>query len=170
VVSVALPSPSPLPTPSLEERQGNLEHIEAIAAQPRPSAPSAPAPIARPLQIVPPQSDAADEPAATALRREPIEVQPLPSEVAPAPPPHTEAPVVASLPRELPPGGDEPVRTPESPGRTIVVRETVRTPVEAPPKPSDAPARAPRTAEGTSVIGALGRSDATRARLELWLR
>jgi hypothetical protein len=64
----------------------------------------------------------------------------------------------------------EPAHAPSVPQQTIVIRETVRTPVEPSQKPQPSQQKAPRTAAEASLIGPLPRLDLTRARVELWLR
>jgi hypothetical protein len=64
----------------------------------------------------------------------------------------------------------EPAHAPDAPQERIVVRETIRTPVESQSKPQPLQQKAPRTAAEASVIGPLPRSELTRARVELWLR
>jgi hypothetical protein len=64
----------------------------------------------------------------------------------------------------------EPAHAPAAPQDRIVVRETIRTPVEIQQKPQPPQQKAPRTAAEASVIGPLPRPELTRARVELWLR
>jgi hypothetical protein len=140
--------PAPAPLPSYETRA------------PLPPAPSPARAAPEEAETAPreaPSFAAEARPVAPSLPREPVQEREQ----------HVRAPAHA---REIPLADTAPVRTPEPPVRTRVIRETVRVPVEAPQKPSPPPQKLPRTAAEASVIGPLPRPERARAALELWLR
>ena len=115
----------------------------------------------RPLAVERPERPAAaDEPQSFRPQRSPRDRMTT-SEVR-LPPPRPA--------REIEMTDAEPAHAPDAPLDRIVVRETIRTPVESQPKRQPPQQKAPRTAAEASVIGPLPRPELTRARVELWLR
>ncbi len=150
----------PLPLPTLF----SPAQTAPVKAVPRP--PTAPPPETSPEPI---RSVAGEDPDRRAAPADPLPPKPQPSPRDRMVTSEIRLPPQRMV-REIELTDGEPVHAPSAPQQRIVVRETVRTPVEPPQKPQPPEQKAPRTAAEASVIGPLPRPDLTRARVELWLR
>ena len=157
----AMPAPASAPAPT---HAAPAAPTTPIVDEPRPLRSAS---LEAPATPLPPIATEAPEPRILAEAPQPAKLLPARGERVPANEVHVPPPRNA---REIELTDAEPVRAPPAPQQTIVVRETIRTPTEAPQKPQRAPQKLPRTAGEASVIGPLPRPEQTRARLELCLR
>ncbi len=151
------------PLPSPEARLGSVDATPSVEA---PRLPDAVLPAIAPVPVRSLAVETSSRPAAADEPKSPT-------------PQHSRRDHLASI--EIPPSSprpareieltdDEPAHAPAAPQDRIVVRETIRTPVEIRETPHPPPQKGPRTAADASVIGPLPRPELTRARIELWLR